>query len=138
VGSRTTWHATLPTSITLYTETKGHDERTDRMPAEFIYEGALEIKQVTEYGVALGTLLSGAKAPPAEGARFDVHVEGNCQLGRSSRARKRVWTTSTCVPTAVSSSTSTPRLRPRTARKSRSSQMAYYAQPRISGRNSSG
>src|SRR5262249_34871253 len=37
---------------------------------------ALQIKQVTEYGVALDTLLSGAKAPPAEGVRFDVHIEG--------------------------------------------------------------
>jgi len=37
--------------------------------------------QVTEYGVALDTLLSGAAPPPAEGARFDVAVEGTA--GRS-------------------------------------------------------
>jgi hypothetical protein len=46
------------------------------MPGEFIYELAVHIKQVTEYGVDLNTLLSGAAAPPAEGARFDIHVEG--------------------------------------------------------------
>jgi len=47
------------------------------MPGEFIYELAVHIKQVTEYGVDLNMLLSGAAPPPAEGARFDVHVEGN-------------------------------------------------------------
>ena len=31
---------------------------------------------MTEYGVAFDRLLSGAAGPPAEGARFDLHVEG--------------------------------------------------------------
>src|SRR5882724_7138592 len=46
------------------------------MPGELIYEHAVQIKQVTEYGVAFDRLLSGAAAPPAEGARFDLRVEG--------------------------------------------------------------
>jgi hypothetical protein len=40
-----------------------------------IYEHTVDIMQLTEYGVALDRLLSGA-APPVEGARFDVAVEG--------------------------------------------------------------
>jgi hypothetical protein len=43
------------------------------MPGELIYEHTVQIKQVTEYGVAFDRLLSGAAAPPAEGARFDLH-----------------------------------------------------------------
>jgi hypothetical protein len=59
------------------------------MPGELIYEHAVQIKRVTESGVALDSLLSGAAAPPAEGARFDVHAEGNatgrrCDAGRHS------------------------------------------------------
>ncbi len=46
------------------------------MAGELIYEHAVQFKQVTEYGVAFDRLLSGAAAPPAEGARFDAHVEG--------------------------------------------------------------
>ncbi|MGI8824177.1 MAG: DUF3237 family protein [Chloroflexota bacterium] len=46
------------------------------MPGELIYEYTVQFTQVTEYGVALDTLLSGAAAPPAEGARFDVAFEG--------------------------------------------------------------
>ncbi len=47
-----------------------------RMPGELIYEHEMQIKQVTEYGVPFDKLLSGAAAPPPEGARFDLHVEG--------------------------------------------------------------
>ena len=46
------------------------------MPGEFISEQALQIKPVTEYGVAFDRLLSGAAAPPPQGARFDLYVEG--------------------------------------------------------------
>jgi hypothetical protein len=38
------------------------------MPGEFICEHALQIKQVTEYGVAFDRLLSGAAAPPPGGS----------------------------------------------------------------------
>jgi len=47
-----------------------------RMPGELIYEHAVQIEQVSDYGVALDRLLSGAATPPAEGARFDFHREG--------------------------------------------------------------
>jgi Protein of unknown function (DUF3237) len=46
------------------------------MRGELMYEQAVQIKQVTEHGVAFDRLLSGAAAPPAEGARFDLRVEG--------------------------------------------------------------
>jgi hypothetical protein len=46
------------------------------MPGELIYEHAVQIKQMTEYGVAFDGLLSGAAAPPPQGARFDLYVEG--------------------------------------------------------------
>ena len=42
---------------------------------EMLYEYTLQITQVTEYGVPVGAVMSG-QAPPAEGARFDVHFEG--------------------------------------------------------------
>jgi hypothetical protein len=46
------------------------------MPGELIYDHLVRIKEVTEYGVALDTLLSGAAMLPFQGARFDIHVEG--------------------------------------------------------------
>jgi hypothetical protein len=46
------------------------------MPGELIYEHAVQIKHVMEYGVAFDGLLSGAAAPPPEGARFDLYDEG--------------------------------------------------------------
>ena len=45
------------------------------MPGELIYENAAQITQLTEYGVVLNTLLSGAAPTPPEVARFDAHVE---------------------------------------------------------------
>jgi Protein of unknown function (DUF3237) len=46
------------------------------MPGELIYDQAVQLTQLTDYGVAFDTLLSGAASPPAAGARFDAHVEG--------------------------------------------------------------
>jgi hypothetical protein len=60
------------------------------MPGEPIYDHILQIKQVTEYGVALDTLLSGAGRPPAEGARFDLHVEGTANGPKLKGAVKGV------------------------------------------------
>ncbi len=42
------------------------------MPGELIFEQTAQLIHVTEYGVALDALVSGAAAPPAEGARFDL------------------------------------------------------------------
>ena len=60
------------------------------MPGELIYDHIVQIKQVTEYGVALDTLLSGAERPPAEGARFDLHVEGTANGPKLKGAVKGV------------------------------------------------
>lgn len=42
---------------------------------EMLYEYTLQVTQVAEYGVPVADVMSG-QAPPAEGARFDVHFEG--------------------------------------------------------------
>jgi hypothetical protein len=60
------------------------------MPGEMIYEHIVQITKVTEYGVALDTLLSGAARPPAEGTRFDVHVEGTATGPKLNGAVKGV------------------------------------------------
>ena len=65
----------LPASITL---TRKRERCTEQavMPGELIYENAAQITQLTEYGVVLNTLLSGAAPTLPGGARFDAHVEG--------------------------------------------------------------
>jgi hypothetical protein len=42
---------------------------------EMLYEYTLQVTRVAEYGVPVEAVMSG-QAPPAEGARFDVHFEG--------------------------------------------------------------
>ena len=44
---------------------------------ELIYEADVNITKITEYGVTLDDLLSGASAPPPAGVRFDFAFEGN-------------------------------------------------------------
>jgi uncharacterized protein DUF3237 len=44
--------------------------------SELLYEVALRITGVVEYGVSLEALTTGKSAPPPEGARFDISVEG--------------------------------------------------------------
>ena len=46
------------------------------MPGELLYEYTVQFTQVVEYGVSAEALFSGQTAPPAEGARIDVHFEG--------------------------------------------------------------
>ena len=46
---------------------------------ELLYEAAINLTKVTEYGVSFEALAGGQTAPPPEGARFDVAVEGNLQ-----------------------------------------------------------
>ena len=43
---------------------------------ELLYEYALNVTGITEYGVSFEELMSGKVAPPTEGARFDVTFEG--------------------------------------------------------------
>ena len=47
-----------------------------QLPTELLYEYAPNITQVVEYGVSMEALMSGQAPPPAEGARFDVYLEG--------------------------------------------------------------
>jgi hypothetical protein len=46
-----------------------------QMPGELIYEYALQITQVVEYGASAEALFSG-QTPPPEGARLDLYLEG--------------------------------------------------------------
>ena len=49
----------------------------EQMPGELIYEYTVQFTGVTSYGApALDALLSGAVAPPPQGARYDVAFEG--------------------------------------------------------------
>src|SRR2546428_13739129 len=44
---------------------------------ELVYEYVLRITGTVEYGVNLQAIIGGKAAPPAEGARFDVLLEGS-------------------------------------------------------------
>ncbi|HUE25444.1 MAG TPA: DUF3237 family protein [Solirubrobacteraceae bacterium] len=57
-------------------ETVETGDREARTPGELIYEYTPQITQVVEYGCGADAVLSGRKAPPAEGARFDFYLEG--------------------------------------------------------------
>ena len=45
--------------------------------SELIYEAALRITRVVDYGANLQAIATGKAAPPKEGARFDISVEGS-------------------------------------------------------------
>lgn len=45
--------------------------------SELVYEVALHITGVVEYGANMQALATGKAAPPPEGARFDVSLEGS-------------------------------------------------------------
>ena len=50
---------------------------SEQMPGELIYEYTVNITGVTSYGAPdMGALLSGAAAPPPQGAWYDVAFEG--------------------------------------------------------------
>jgi hypothetical protein len=57
---------------------------------ELLYQAVVRFTEITEYGVPLETILSGEAAPPAEGARFDVHFKGSCEGPRLRGAIKGV------------------------------------------------
>src|SRR4051812_13607892 len=87
------------------------------MPGPLIYEYRPQITQVVEYGASADAVLSG-QAPPAEGARFDVYLEGPVS-GPKFKGRSWAWITSTSAPTAAASCTFTGRSRPRMGSESR-------------------
>jgi hypothetical protein len=43
---------------------------------ELLYEAALHITGIVEYGASMQAIVAGKVAPPPEGARFDVSFEG--------------------------------------------------------------
>jgi Protein of unknown function (DUF3237) len=51
------------------------DDREMHMPGELIYQYALRITQVVEFGASAEAVFSG-QTPPPEGARFDLYLEG--------------------------------------------------------------
>jgi hypothetical protein len=59
------------------------------MPGEFLFEQVVKIIRVANYGVDLDSLLSGGK-PPAEGARFDIYLEGTATGPKLKGAVKSV------------------------------------------------
>jgi hypothetical protein len=51
-------------------------------PGELIYEYKPRVMQVVEYGLAADAVLMRQLAPPAEGARLDLYLEGPVVAGR--------------------------------------------------------
>lgn len=49
------------------------------MIGEKIYEYVIDMKDTTEYGISLGSILSGEVHPPLHGARFDAYFDGPIQ-----------------------------------------------------------
>jgi hypothetical protein len=45
--------------------------------SELLYEAALRITAVVDYGVNMQAIAAGKTPPPPEGARFDISVEGS-------------------------------------------------------------
>lgn len=46
------------------------------IPAEQLYEYALKIARIVDYGTSAQALFAGEASPPAQGARVDVYFEG--------------------------------------------------------------
>ena len=46
------------------------------MPGELIYEYTPQVTHVVEYGASADAVFSGRTPPPAEGARFNLYLEG--------------------------------------------------------------
>jgi hypothetical protein len=59
---------------------------TTAMRGEKIYEMELDLTGVTDYGVSLDAVLSGQKAIPPHGARFDLAVSGRYKGRLAGRA----------------------------------------------------
>jgi hypothetical protein len=47
--------------------------------SELLYEVALRITRVVDYGANLQEIAAGKAAPPPEGARFDISIEGSVE-----------------------------------------------------------
>jgi hypothetical protein len=51
---------------------------------DLLYEYTLKVTGIAEYGVSFETLIAGSVAPPPEGARFDVSLDGHAKGSRLS------------------------------------------------------
>ena len=58
------------------TETLSPDVGDEETLGELVYEYALQITRVVEYGMSADALLAGQASPPPEGARVDFYLEG--------------------------------------------------------------
>jgi hypothetical protein len=47
-----------------------------RLSGELLYEYALQVTRVAEYGISAELLFSGESLPPPEGGRLDLYLEG--------------------------------------------------------------
>ena len=63
-------------------ETVEPGDREAGMPGELIYEYRPRVMQVVEYGLSADAVLMRQLAPPAEGARLDLYLEGPVVAGR--------------------------------------------------------
>jgi hypothetical protein len=52
------------------------------MPGELIYEYTPQVTRIVEYGVSADAVLMRTSAPPKEGARLDLYLEGPVIAGR--------------------------------------------------------
>jgi len=51
---------------------------------DLLYEYTLKVTGIAEYGVSFEALIAGSVAPPPEGARFDVSLDGHAKGSRLS------------------------------------------------------
>ena len=59
--------------------------QSSAMRGEKICETDLVLTGVTDYGLSMDDILTGKKAVPLQGARFDLHVDGPCKGRLSGR-----------------------------------------------------
>ena len=87
-------------------------------PGVLIYEYTPQVTDVVEYGASADAVLSGQASPPAEGARFDLYLEGPVKGPKLGGTVKGVDYLGS-APMAAPSSTYMPRSPPKTARRLR-------------------
>jgi hypothetical protein len=64
-----------------------HQTTEHRMPSELIFAYDLSIDSVTDYGLSMEAVLSGAQNVPPQGAQFDVSLSGSISGRIAGRLR---------------------------------------------------
>jgi hypothetical protein len=59
-----------------------HADEERPMPGELVYEYTPQVTRIVEYGASADAVLMRKSAPPKEGARLDLHLEGPVIAGR--------------------------------------------------------